>query len=211
MRNHSLDFLRGIAAIAVCIGHLYYWNNNVTSISSAFILAVDFFLILSGFVITQSIDSKNYFSLPIFIYNRWIRLFPVFILCFLIIGSLKYTFSPDYTLPNTFDFLKYIILGHMLPINLESSFKDPLSIAYTISAELWVGIFIFPIVYYFKKLRFILLIIFAIYSYINLIQYSPSYMDVHYQKFNNYIYFGIVRCILDYSLGILAFLILKKS
>lgn len=59
MRNYSLDFFRGIAAILVCLGHLYFWNNNFATISSAFVLAVDFFLILSGFVISQSIFKKK--------------------------------------------------------------------------------------------------------------------------------------------------------
>lgn len=208
MRNYSLDFFRGIAAVLVCIGHLYFWNNNFTTISSAFILAVDFFLVLSGFVISQSILTKKDFSIPKFIANRWFRLFPVFFLCFVLIGIPKLFFSHDYVLPNFYDLIKYLIIGHMLPINLDSQFKDPLSIAYTISAELWVGAIIFPIIYFTNKIfKFLILILIIFYSYINIILYSPNFMDIHYDFFNDYIYFGALRCFLDYSIGIITYLI----
>ena len=211
MRNYSLDFFRGLAASLVCIGHLYFWNNNTDSISIAFILAVDFFLVLSGFVIAQSIFNKMNFSIPIFIANRWIRLFPVFIICFLLIGIPKIIFIEYYILPNFSDLTKYFIIGHMLPINLDTQFKDPLSIAYTISAEFWVGIILFPCIYFLsnsKRVLFLLAIF--IFSYLNIILYSPNFLDIHYQFFNKYLYFGIIRCLADYSLGIITYLLYTK-
>lgn len=99
----------------------------------------------------------------------------------------------------------------MLPFNLDSEFKDPLSIAYTISAEFWVGIILFPIIYFFKdSIKLVTLGSLFIYSYVNILLYSPNFLDIHYHFFNDYLYFGILRCLMNYSLGILAFITYKN-
>ncbi|WP_372658366.1 acyltransferase family protein [Acinetobacter sp. SwsAc6] len=210
-RNYTFDFMRGCAALLVCIGHFYDWNQNYNIIPSSFILAVDFFLVLSGFVISQSIFSKKKFNPFYFAMNRWIRLFPVFILCYILIAIPKILILEKYTPPNIIDLIQVLIIGKMLPINLGTNYVDPLSISYTISAELWVGIIIFPVLFLLKnKFKYILLLLVIAYTYFLMIHYSPNYMNVHSILLYNYLYFGVIRCFLDYSLGILCFLTYQK-
>lgn len=87
-----------------------------------------------------------------------------------------------------------MLIGHMLPFNENSTYKDPLSIAYTISIELWVGLLIFPTIYYIhKKLRKIFLLILILISLIFLIKNSPNYMSVSFEKYNPYIFWNDER------------------
>lgn len=211
LRNYTFDLMRGCAALLVCIGHFYDWNQNYQIIPSSFILAVDFFLILSGFVISQSIFTKNKFNPLNFAINRWIRLFPVFILCYILIAIPKILFLEKYNTPNIIDLIQVLLIGQMLPINLNTNYVDPLSIAYTISAELWVGIALFPILFLLKtRLKYIFLLLIISYTYFLMIKYSPNYMNVHSTLLYDYIYFGVIRCFLDYSLGILFYFIYQN-
>lgn len=78
----TLDALRGIAALAVVIFHgkwLLGWN----AIPSGY-LAVDFFFVLSGFVIAHAYDSRlaSDLSSGRFIWHRIARFYPLYILGF---------------------------------------------------------------------------------------------------------------------------------
>ena len=72
----ALDGLRGIAAIAVVIGHLFPGLFPNTS------LAVDFFFMLSGFVLVHAFDRRleKGMAFPEFMVFRCIRLFPMIVL-----------------------------------------------------------------------------------------------------------------------------------
>jgi peptidoglycan/LPS O-acetylase OafA/YrhL len=84
-RFDVLDGMRGIAAISVMIYH-FSKHNNFSILSNASI-AVDFFFILSGFVIVNSYGSRIYASMSAgeYLFKRAIRLYPMFIIG-LIIG-----------------------------------------------------------------------------------------------------------------------------
>lgn len=73
-RYQSLDAMRGLAAIAVAAGHF-----NSSYVQSSY-LAVDFFFILSGFVIGNAYASKlNGGMTPVaFMWVRLVRLWPLF-------------------------------------------------------------------------------------------------------------------------------------
>ncbi|HEV7692972.1 MAG TPA: acyltransferase [Hyphomonadaceae bacterium] len=78
-----LDALRGVAALAVVSGHLGdAWGHPI---SQFYILAVDFFFILSGFVIAYAYKSKlaGAMTAPAFWRIRVIRLYPL-----LVVGAL---------------------------------------------------------------------------------------------------------------------------
>jgi len=79
-RFHSLDAMRGIAAIAVVILHI----GDVMHLQTFHYayLAVDFFFGLSGFVLARAYESKLRSSLPSlrFLEMRVIRLYPLFAL-----------------------------------------------------------------------------------------------------------------------------------
>jgi peptidoglycan/LPS O-acetylase OafA/YrhL len=79
-RFHSLDAMRGIAAIAVVVFHVS-WVLHLDAWPQSY-LAVDFFFALSGFVLAHAYEDKLKTSLSAwrFIKMRIIRLYPLFAL-----------------------------------------------------------------------------------------------------------------------------------
>lgn len=79
-RYHNLDAMRGIAAIAVVLLHTGH-NMHLPTLKHAY-LAVDFFFMLSGFVLTRAYEPALRSSLPWrrFMEIRIVRLYPLFLL-----------------------------------------------------------------------------------------------------------------------------------
>ena len=79
-RNDVLDGLRGVAAIAVVIYHLGQ-ALHLPLLPSAY-LAVDFFFVLSGFVLCRAYDqeTRKPIPLPRFAMMRLVRLYPLLLL-----------------------------------------------------------------------------------------------------------------------------------
>lgn len=94
-----LDGLRGVAAIMVVWYHVFegYATSRFDQIINHGYLAVDFFYILSGFVIAYAYDSRwNNLKLKDFLARRVIRLQPMVVLGALIGGLLFYTQGCDW-------------------------------------------------------------------------------------------------------------------
>ncbi len=91
-----LDGLRGVAAIIVVIFHIFETfsgGNHLKQIINHGYLAVDFFFVLSGFVIGYAYDDRwGRMSLKGFFKRRLIRLHPMIIIA-MIIGAIGYYFS----------------------------------------------------------------------------------------------------------------------
>jgi len=79
-RYHTLDGMRGVAAIIVLLAHALRNTPNETSIRAA--LAVTMFFLLSGFVLGKAYDErlKAGMSLGQFTLARLIRLYPLWLL-----------------------------------------------------------------------------------------------------------------------------------
>ena len=75
-----LDGMRGVAALSIMIYHL--WLNGMWW-ASGFNIVVDFFFVLSGFVLAPSLVSTISNYKRKFILNRVIRLFPMIIMFFI--------------------------------------------------------------------------------------------------------------------------------
>jgi peptidoglycan/LPS O-acetylase OafA/YrhL len=77
-KMHTLDAMRGIAAFVVAAFHAGLLNNNPQSPY----LAVDFFFVLSGFVIAHAYDARlaGGMKMKEFIGRRLLRLYPLFAL-----------------------------------------------------------------------------------------------------------------------------------
>ena len=75
---YSLDALRGIAASLIVLLHFGTWEGweNASS-RSIWSIAVPFFFILSGFVLTNSIRYNNSINIKEFFVKRFARLYPV--------------------------------------------------------------------------------------------------------------------------------------
>lgn len=98
-----LDALRGVAALTVVWFHLFetftYGNHYAQVINHGY-LAVDFFFVLSGFVIGYAYDDRwDKMSLGNFFKRRIIRLHPMIIIGSLI-GALTFYFQASPVFPN---------------------------------------------------------------------------------------------------------------
>jgi len=97
-KNHFeiLDGLRGVAAVMVVIFHLFdafSGDNHLIKIINHGYLAVDFFFLLSGFVIGYAYNDRwNKMSLKIFFKRRLIRLHPMVIMG-MFIGAICFYFG----------------------------------------------------------------------------------------------------------------------
>jgi peptidoglycan/LPS O-acetylase OafA/YrhL len=93
LRNSSatkiwqLDALRGILSLWVLLEHVRLFSPIKTSASFENMIwagnAVDVFIILSGFVITLLLNKSSTIQIPKFWVQRFFRLWPVFVVCFL--------------------------------------------------------------------------------------------------------------------------------
>lgn len=143
----GLDGLRGIAAIAVVLGHIELIKkaNNIQNVydgGGPFFLylgsyAVTFFFVLSGFLITflllKEKEQKNYISIKSFYIRRILRIWPVyyilFILGFLILPNLSFN---EVLLPNNIDnkfywksfFLNLVLLPNFSPVSNPVAFQS---------------------------------------------------------------------------------------
>ena len=109
-RFEALDGLRGIASIIVVIFHLFeiYSGNPTNQIVNHGYLAVDFFYVLSGFVIGYAYDDRwNKMSLLDFYKRRLVRLHPMVIVG-TFVGVCYYFFGECEISPNIKDIKPYI-------------------------------------------------------------------------------------------------------
>lgn len=101
-RYEILDGLRGVAALMVVAFHLFetYSGGHFTQIINHGYLAVDFFFVLSGFVIGYAYDDRwSKMSLGDFVKRRLVRLHPMLIFGALV-GGLLFYFSECSAFPN---------------------------------------------------------------------------------------------------------------
>ncbi len=94
-RYEILDGLRGVAALIVVAFHLFetYSGGQASQILNHGYLAVDFFFVLSGFVIGYAYDDRwNRMSLKDFFKRRLIRLHPMVVMGS-VIGALFFYFQ----------------------------------------------------------------------------------------------------------------------
>ena len=86
MRYVTLDLMRGLAALAVLVFHMNYMLGTETHVIAKGYLAVDFFFILSGFVIAANyhVSVRSRLAWRDFVSARIARLWPLFILSTLI-------------------------------------------------------------------------------------------------------------------------------
>ncbi len=108
----SLDLLRGISGYGVAICHFHAFVHQSTFFEYFSFLFVEFFFILSGFVLYPQLIEvlNNKKNLIIFYKRRWLRTIPLFVFCLVLISIsfgelfslnfLKYLFFVQDFLPN---------------------------------------------------------------------------------------------------------------
>lgn len=153
----ELDGLRGLLALWVFATHaleLGPYSSAANHVRAN--LAVDLFIILSGFVIFHLLSNGEDFR--IFIARRWFRLFPVFAVCFLLAaalyGGLHTNDTTAFAIDHQHNVLPYLIahatMFHGAVPNeiLPDSARAILPPAWSISVE-WQFYLIAPILFMF--------------------------------------------------------------
>ncbi len=139
-RVASLDLLRGIAAFSVVIPHFFVYNGiNQTVCESISSIAVEIFFVLSGFVLSSQIilclNSGASRNIYIFLYRRWMRTIPPYLIALLSISILYNQFL-------TADFFKYML--YIQNFAFLSVTLDYYQVSWSLSVEEWYYI-LFPL------------------------------------------------------------------
>lgn len=196
VRFSALDSLRGIAAIGVAIFHFHGgWGGY---------LAVDFFLVLSGFILSHSYLYKNTETRAIdFIGNRLARLYPlhvytlsVFIAVYLFIDEK----NPSYADCTFSMIIQQLTLTQNIGFNTAGiGWNYP---NWSISVEFWINILF--ILFISKNTKNSSLLVTAVIG-LTVIYSNTGHLDTH--SYNYYTLFnsGIVRGLSSFFIGILSY------
>ena len=202
-RFDALDTLRGIAATAVALGHLGLFFDR------AYYLAVDFFLVLSGFVLAHSYYFRPRITLAQFAYFRWARMYPLHLLTLLAVVLIGY--------PGTSDVDTRELVLHFLFIQNMGFGPDPLVLnvpSWTISVEFWINIGIFAVLamcgYGLTGRNCIVIAIIGAVSFAILARYT-GHLWTNTYDFKGVLNAGLVRCTASFCVGILTYRIFTLS
>ncbi len=207
---YKLESLRGIAAVFVVVHHSKF---DIVSGGAAFFnsgwLFVDFFFVLSGFVMCHAYNEKIKCGLTFgsYFYSRLARLFPlhVFILvCWLPIIAFKYVYfakgfggtDPALT-ENWQTFFNTFFLINSL--GFKSGFNFP---SWSISAEFvaYFLFFLFAMTLKVKKIQVIMSISLTVIIYFVTFVYDGPFKQYTYD-------FGFLRSIPAFFLGVFVYLV----
>lgn len=192
-RFDSLDTLRGICAILVAAFHFIPVTHGY--------LAVDFFIILSGFVLTHSFR-KNPEKLSHFIIKRFLRIYPLTLVCLLIYTGIYFVFSAE-TPKKSIDiaWVQHFFLIQNIglpPEKLSWNYPD-----WSSCVEFWVSIILFPMI--LVKTNRILIQMTLILCGFYFICFINRNLDTNSINFFSFVNSGLMRGVLDFSLGIIGY------
>ncbi len=201
-RNQSFDFFRGAMALLVSLGHYDHWTGQ-NAIPVSFIPAVDFILVLSGFVLAASLFHRSATTgAPIgaaaFLIARYQRLAPVYLICIALTAPFV-AWWVGLSGPSLLDLGLIVTFSQMISGHTSQyTTIEPIAIAWSLSAELWVGLVLLPpAVALMRKspaaAGALLCTLFAT-GLATIITRSPDYLDVHFDQLTRYLRFGAVRC-----------------
>lgn len=154
----SLDYLRGFAAIAVCLFHFsdkldYLKNENLLKgVFSYGHFGVEVFFIISGFVIPLSMYAGSYTlqKISTFMKKRLIRIEPPYLICVVLALFLNYltTVSPTYSgKPFVFDWAQLIYHVGYLNMFTDKDWLNPVFWTLAIEFQYYILIaLIFPLI-----------------------------------------------------------------
>jgi peptidoglycan/LPS O-acetylase OafA/YrhL len=198
----SLEGLRGMLAILVCVGHLGLNTIvNKVGLTIHFGLAVDVFFALSGFVLCYS----NYFgrrSIQRFVVGRFARLYPLYVLTLLSMSIMYPALGNNFSGTEFIESLTLLQNVGLPPNRLTFNFP-----AWSISVEMWVSVMFFFVLQN-KSLRVCLpLLLFAAVTPVLLV---PLYIAGDAQNAFLVLNLGIMRGIAGFSAGAIAFLLFDR-
>lgn len=204
-RFETLDGWRGICACMVVLFHFPgYSPINTSGLVRNSYLFVDFFFVLSGFVIAWNYSSRlgDWNGVKRFLILRVGRVYPLhlfMLMCFLLYETAKYAGSLGQPANSnafvgengTLSFLTNALLVHSLNIHQGLTWNGP---SWSISTELWTYV-VFALVSAWVGMRNWMLLLAALAAPLLLMHLSRTGMDTTYD-------WGLIRCMLGFALGI---------
>lgn len=182
-RFEALDAFRGICAVSVVVFHMHLID-SITELdffrgSSVF---VEFFFVLSGFVLTHGYGYKKNLCFKTFMKARFYRLYPLHFFMLVVLIAIEFGKLFAYTYggfifsnePFTNDFAVSELIPNLLlvqswtPFTQATSFNGP---AWSISIEFYIYILLFFSIIYFESNKVIS------WFFISLITFSFIYLD----------------------------------
>ena len=208
-----LESLRGLAALIVVVYHAV-WTNPVTALNffQNGALMVDFFFVLSGFVIFHSYGHKlrSWGQIGRFLWLRVGRLYPLhlaFLLVFLGIEFAKlmaekhfgvYADKPAFTVNSGYAFLTNLLLIHSLGLHRSLTYNYP---SWSISTEFYAYVLFAAVRSIFFTTRQFVIVALAIIAlsagvlfWLNIVPLASAGFD-----------FGFFRCCAGFFLGALTY------
>jgi len=212
-RLHHLDGIRGIAALGVVIGHSN-WPNHIRymGFQSSF-LWVDFFFVLSGFVIAYNYQARlgSGFGVGNYMARRLARIYPAhFAMLILLLGYelLKYATQGSVGIAaehaafennNLETFFASLALVQAMGLYEGSNWNGP---SWSISTEVWTYLLFGMIFVWLRRSRRWIagctLAVIALSYVVILINPNRDYLSVEAD-------FGFFRCLIGFGLGVLCF------
>jgi peptidoglycan/LPS O-acetylase OafA/YrhL len=207
-RFEALDSWRGLCACLVVLFHVHAYSPLYGSqlVRNSY-LFVDFFFVLSGFVIAWNYAARldSWPALRRFLILRAGRVYPLhlfMLLCFVAYESLRYFNGLSQAAPPpTFSggteplaVLTNLFLVHSLHVHDVLTWNGP---SWSISTELWTYV-IFAVLSVWIGMRNWMLLLAAVAAPLLLLHLSKTGMDTTYD-------WGLIRCVLGFALGVVCF------
>ncbi len=211
MRFKALDGWRGLAALLVAVYHLQFLNHfhELSFIRNSF-LFVDFFFVLSGFVISYAYLDRLHSGLEIrqFIWRRIGRLWPLHVFVLLLFLGLEMTklfimssgsdwsnanapFTNEYSIPS---FFSNFFLVQSLGLHDSFTWNYP---SWSISVEFYTYL-VFVLMTLLFKTNYLAKLALIIISLIIIYLFPHNFANATYN-------YGIFRCIAGFFAGVLTF------
>lgn len=192
----SLDGLRGVAALGVA---LFHWLMSFYGY-----LAVDLFLVLSGFILTHRyLYTTKPVSALSFVSARIARLYPMhlFTLVAYVLTWLALSGSlPRYPDGTIFTFVQHLTLTHNIGLNSNGlTWNAP---SWSISVEFWLNLLFFCCIT--RKTSSISLIILSTVGLV-IVYRLTGHLDTHYQNYFEVLNSGLLRGWASFVLGIVTY------
>jgi len=195
-----LDTLRGYAALVIMFYHFSAFTPHFAGY-----MAVDFFLILSGFVLTHAYFSNDKLNLWSFIQARFARLYPLHLVTLLAIVGLTMVMGQWF---DKSDFLLHFFMIHNIGLGPDTiEFNSP---SWSIAVEFWVNVVIATGLVTFahklthRPLRWAILLGIAFVCFA-VIAASKGHLNVVEQNILGYVNLGLLRGFASFCIGVVIY------
>lgn len=219
-RFYSLDVFRGLAALSVTAGHFiiegtYPIDGRIPQAEQvsilwnfSFIYAVDFFLVLSGFVLAHSYLHKMDISFRDFALRRFFRMYPLHLLTLVATLCIFIVFGFGIA---PYDVALHALFIHNLGIGPAGvAFNAP---AWTISVEFWINVSVFLALLKAKRdnaLTWVGFVAVALTCFA-LVAWGTGHLNVNSEDYKRVLNSGLLRCLGSFIVGMLVYEIYRKT